>query len=75
MRKPLALSNGIRLAGMPTQELTDEARRAQGEWARHVDAGRIGVGAGLSAEQRARLAHNERVLLGRVVTPELRAQR
>ena len=71
MRKPLALSHGIRLGGSPSHSHAVDARRAQAQWQAHVEAGRIGSGAGTTPEQRARHAWNERALLGRVVTPEL----
>lgn len=51
-------------SGYPNRPGDTEARDAQREWQAHVDAGRIGSGAGMSAERLEQLARNERVLLG-----------
>jgi len=64
-----------RLASTIVLSPPDRKHPAWAAWQAHVEAGRIGSGRGGSMAQLRRHAHNERVVLGEVVMPDLRAPR
>ena len=61
----------VALGRTSSNALPDPENPAWAAWQAHVDAGRIGVRASWTMEQRVRMMRQEFVLFGRVVTPEL----
>jgi len=63
--------NTVALGRSTSNAVPDAENPAWAAWQAHVDAGRIGVRASWTVEQRVRMMRREVALFGRVVTREL----